>query len=109
MSDVPHEPVETPPANRSAAESRGQADNTPSTGPAPAPSGVGTRFEIGHSIQRAPQVKPYERQPGDPLYRPLRIFTLDPSTDQLEGSHAILNVPYEPLKPGPIGHLIQVV
>ena len=42
----------------------------------------------------------YTRQPGDPVYRPLRIFALDPSVSRLEGAIANVNVPYEPLETG---------
>jgi hypothetical protein len=53
-------------------------------------------------------VRPYRRQKGDPLYRHLRIFTLDPSTPRLDGAIALINVPYEPLQPGPVGALLEV-
>jgi hypothetical protein len=54
-------------------------------------------------------VQPYERQPDDPVYRPLRVLTLDPETQALDGSVATLNVPYEPLEPGPKGRLFEIV
>ena len=36
-------------------------------------------FEISRRVERQALTRPYERQPGTPLYRPLRIYTLDPS------------------------------
>ena len=54
-------------------------------------------------------VRPYERQREDPLYRPLRIYTLDPSASRLDGAIAAINVPYEPLEPGPKGRLLEVL
>ena len=39
--------------------------------------------------------------PGDPLYRPLRIYTLDPSVSHRIGGVATVNVPYERLQKGP--------
>lgn len=64
-------------------------------------------YAIGSGV-RQPPVTPYERQPGDPLYRPLRIYTVDPSVSRLEGSVATVNVPFEPLEPGPVGTLFEV-
>lgn len=70
--------------------------------------GLDTAFQIGPGVRRAVQARPYEHQPGDPVYRPLRIFTLDPTTSSLDGAVATVNVPYEPLSPGPCGALLQV-
>ena len=69
--------------------------------------GEGEDYAIGTGV-RQPLVVPYERQHGDPLYRPLRIYTVDPSVSRLEGSIATLNVPFEPLEPGPVGKLFEV-
>ncbi|HVF09680.1 MAG TPA: hypothetical protein VNA16_02700, partial [Abditibacteriaceae bacterium] len=52
--------------------------------------------------------RPYERGAGDPLYRPLRIYALDPAVSRLEGAVAAVNVPFEPLQPGPVGRLFVV-
>ena len=65
--------------------------------------GRGRDFKIDDGVTRPVQSLPYERQPGDPIYRPLRIFSLDPSASRLEGAEATVNVPYEPLEPGPVG------
>lgn len=70
-------------------------------------AGEGKDYEIGAGVRR-PLVVPYERQRGDPLYRPLRIYTVDPSISRLEGAVATVNVPFEPLKPGPVGALFEV-
>ncbi|MEO6319574.1 MAG: hypothetical protein ABIR56_02805 [Polaromonas sp.] len=69
--------------------------------------GEGEDYVIGAGV-RQPPVVPYERKPGDPLYRPLRIYTVDPSVSRLEGSVATVNVPYEPLTQGPVGKLFEV-
>lgn len=69
--------------------------------------GEGEDYGIGVGVS-LPLVTPYERQPGDPLYRPLRIYTVDPSVSRLEGAVATLNVPFEPLAPGPSGQLFKV-
>jgi len=63
-------------------------------------------YEIGPGVRR-PLVVPYERKRGDPLYRPLRIYTVDPSVSRLEGAVATVNVPFEILKMGqePLGLL----
>jgi hypothetical protein len=63
---------------------------------------------IGDQVTRGAYDVPYERQPDDPLYRPLRIYTLDPTAARADGAVAIINVPYEPLAPGPTGALFRV-
>ncbi|MBF8301339.1 MAG: hypothetical protein HW394_1709, partial [Acidobacteria bacterium] len=68
----------------------------------------GRDFEIDDGVTRPVQSLPYERRPGDPIYRPLRIFSLDPSASRLEGAQATVNVPYEPLAPGPVGRVFEV-
>ncbi len=52
---------------------------------------------------------PYQRKKGDPLYRPLRIYTVDPAASKLDGAIGTINVPFEPLEPGPVGALFSVV
>ena len=70
--------------------------------------GVDGAFRLGPGVERAAQARPYERQSSDPVYRPLRIFTLDPAASRFEGSVAMVNVPYEPLTPGPCSALVEV-
>ncbi|SFM50338.1 hypothetical protein [Nitrosomonas communis] len=70
-------------------------------------TGLGTRFVLGKNVERIPPI-PLKRQKEDPLYRPLRIFALDPAISRLEGSIALINVPYEPLEPGPVGRFFKV-
>ncbi len=69
--------------------------------------GEGLDFVLGEAVYRVPAA-PYQRQKGDPLYRPLRIYTVDPATSKLEGAIGTLNVPFEPLEPGPAGRLFRV-
>ena len=66
------------------------------------------RFVIGPGVERAVRGRPYERKPDDPLYRPLRIFVLDPAASQLEGSTTTVTIPYEPLEPGFRGSVFEV-
>jgi hypothetical protein len=63
---------------------------------------------MSFGVARAASVRPYERRSTDPIYRPLRIFSLDPAQSKLQGAVALVNVPYEPLLPGPIGRLFEV-
>jgi hypothetical protein len=65
-------------------------------------------YRLGAGVTRAVYGRPYERTSDDPLYRPLKIFALDPSCSSLEGGIALVNVPYEPLKPGPVGKVFAV-
>jgi hypothetical protein len=78
-----------------------------STGPSRPPDGK--FFDVDPVFLAAGTVRPYVRQPGDPLYRPLRIYTLDPTASRLDGAVATVNVPYEPLGPGPQGRLLEVL
>jgi hypothetical protein len=74
----------------------------------PAAPDAGGAYVIGDQVTRGAYDVPYERQPDDPLYRPLRIYTLDPTAARADGAVAIINVPYEPLAPGPTGALFRV-
>jgi hypothetical protein len=69
---------------------------------------LGRDFMVDEGVPRAALSPPYERKPGDPLYRRLRIFSLDPAASRLDGAEATVRVPYEPLEPGPVGSLFQV-
>jgi hypothetical protein len=53
-------------------------------------------------------VAPHARTANEPLYRPLRIFAIDPAASRLDGAVATVDVPYEPLAPGPSGALFDV-
>ncbi|MCA1577737.1 MAG: peptidase M4 [Acidobacteria bacterium] len=97
-------------ASSAAAQSRGQ--NLPQQ----APDAVHRRrraratgaYEIGAAVTRAALASPYERRRIDPIYRPLKIYTSDPSASMLEGAIALVNVPYEPLEKGPRGRLFEI-
>jgi hypothetical protein len=65
-------------------------------------------YTLGLGVTRASSIAPYQRNSSDPLYRPLKIFTRDPAASLLEGSIALVNLPYEPLKAGPEGRLFRV-
>src|SRR3954452_1369777 len=76
---------------------------------APEPSDAGRKFTIGVGVTRAVAGRPYERKGRDPLFRPLKIFTLDPSASKLDGAVSVLSVPYERLRPGPIGSIVAAL
>lgn len=69
--------------------------------------GEGVDFCLAESFGWLPS-PPYQRDAADPLYRPLRIYTVDPSVRRLEGSIGTINVPFEPLTAGPCGSLFRV-
>jgi hypothetical protein len=100
----------TPQATAAVAQSREQS--APVTEPAsgePPPCGLLDRdFAIDEGVTRPVLTVPYERQRNDPLYRRLRIFSLDPSASRLDGAQATVRVPYEPLAPGPVGRVFEV-
>jgi hypothetical protein len=60
-------------------------------------------FTLGQGVAFAVSADAYQRRREDPVYRPLKIYTVDPSTRRLEGATAVINVPYEELRQGPVG------
>ncbi len=54
-------------------------------------------------------MRPYLRDRRAPLYRPLRIYTMDPSVSDRVGGVATVNVPYEKLERGPVGSLFRII
>lgn len=68
----------------------------------------GKLFIIGQNVKRAVEGKPDQRDGDQPIYRPLKIFALDPSVSRLEGATAVINVPYERLEKGPSGYFFKV-
>jgi hypothetical protein len=103
---MPREPTTTE-AAAAIAGTREQAGAEPATA-AERQTGEGKTYRIGPGVERGVRGRPYERTPEDPLYRPLKIFVLDPAASRLEGSMAIVNVPYEPLESGFRGRLFEV-
>ena len=101
-------------AMRNAAMQSGMdaAPPTPPASAAPKPAHVaipGLHYTEGPGLFLPSQFNRYDRAPGDPLYRPLRIYEADPVTSGYNGRIVSLPVAYEPLRPGPIGAVIEVV
>jgi len=69
--------------------------------------GLGVRFGVAAAVTRE-VARPFARKSGDPLYRPLKVFTSDPAASRMEAAVAQINVPYEPLAPGPVGSFFKV-
>lgn len=94
----------------SVAQSRDGAAAAPDAvaqAPAVGSTPAGIRFLLGPNVTRtAARAAPPLRE--QPLYRPLRIYTSDPSAPRLEGAITVVNVPYERLEPGPEGRLFKV-
>jgi hypothetical protein len=102
------ETASTTEAAAAQAQSRGQVvvEHLPTEQPNPAIN-LNKTFVLSPGVERLPPT-PYERKRGDPIFRPLRIFTVDPSTPRLDGAIALVDTPYEPLEPGPSGRLFVV-
>lgn len=64
---------------------------------------LGRDFAIGSRVTGAVTCRMYDRKPGDPVFRPLRIYALDPTASPRDGALAVVNVPYEPIECGPRG------
>ncbi len=65
-------------------------------------------YRVGEGVTRPARICIHERKREEPVYRPLRIFTQDAATSRLDGAVTQLDVPYEPLEPGPRGCLFEV-
>lgn len=100
--------LNTPPATEAIAQTRVDSGAAPSRAARRYPA-ENLRYSIGPGVERARSLAPYERTAGDPVYRPLRVFTVDPTVSVVEGATAIVNVPYEPVGPGPSGSVLEVL
>ena len=65
-------------------------------------------FQVSDRVALQARVRGARASAGAPLYRPLRIYTLDPSVSDRIGGVATVSVPYEKLEKGPIGTLFDV-
>jgi len=77
--------------------------------PAPVLQAPATAFEISDRVTLQARMTAPVRDPRAPQYRPLRIYTLDPSVSDRLGGVAVVQVPYEKLERGPIGALFEVI
>ena len=75
----------------------------------PEPCKLETWWEIDPRVELAGRGEVYERRPGDPAVRSLRIYALDPAASSLEGAVDTVEVPYEPLGEGPLGTQCEVM
>jgi hypothetical protein len=101
----------TPSATKAAAQSRTPATQASSPQIVKFPPECiecGESYCLGSGVARAVSVATYDRKPDDPVYRPLQVYTLDPASSKFEGATAVLQVPYEPLEPGPKGAVFAV-
>jgi len=111
MSAARNAPAETIEANIAVAESHADAEAGTASGPWTVRRALpyGKFFVVDPIFLGAASVRPHERQFEDPIYRPLRIYTFDPTASRLDGAIATINVPYEPLEPGPKGRLLEIL
>ena len=69
----------------------------------------GPQYEISERVGRQARTHASKAVANAPSARPLRIYSLDPSVSYRLGGVATVRVPYEPLEPGPIGQLFEVI
>jgi hypothetical protein len=108
MSDQSSPIASTPDATSGVAQSKEGRAAIASRRPKIGVEEANRTFDVSSLIARHVEVRPYKRKSEDPVYRPLRIFALDPAVSKLEGAVALVNVPYEPLQRGPRGRLFHV-
>lgn len=112
MADAPAVTPTTPDAAAAVAQTRinGSATTTaPASGDREGTDRQPVAFEVGPGVARSARAMAYERSASDPIFRPLWIYAIDPGASRVEGATAIINVPFEPLLPGPEGAMLKVV
>ncbi|MBC7939408.1 MAG: hypothetical protein H7Z19_06515, partial [Chitinophagaceae bacterium] len=65
-------------------------------------------FELGERVLIPAYSPSLEPKSGDPATRPLWIYASDPASFELRQSVLKVEVPYEQVKPGPVGALFKV-
>ena len=65
-------------------------------------------YKLGERVLLPSKIAPYTPKPGEPHTRPLWIYTSDPAGADLRQPLRRVDVPYEPLEPGPAGLLFSV-
>ncbi|MFY0735671.1 hypothetical protein [Aurantimonas sp. NFXS3] len=108
MADPATPAAPAPDAVQSVAQTRSGEELGSMHEPVASEEGEDTLFRISKRVKLAFHTRLYERRSGDPVYRPLSIYTRDPSISRLEGGIARTRVQYEPLKPGPRGSVVEV-
>jgi Putative peptidoglycan binding domain/CHAP domain len=68
-----------------------------------------TGFQVAPRVTRGAGHNAYEPKAADPRSRPIRIYALDPTRFRDDGAIAVVDVPYEPVAPGPVGSLLAVL
>ena len=66
-------------------------------------------FTCGERIRLSAEIEHFNRQPHQPVYRPLKIYTIDPSRNREEGQTTTINIPFEDIEPGPRGFRFEVL
>src|SRR5687768_10801502 len=65
-------------------------------------------FALGSGLLLNARPEPYRRKLDDPVLRVLRVYTQDPGTSKSDGAVAEVELPWEPVGPGPSGHVFVV-
>jgi hypothetical protein len=101
----------TPLATAAMAQSRAGGPATPEQPPT-GNARVDVDFVVGPRVTQPSTWQTYVRRPRDPVYRPLRIYALDPAAAIGDGALATVNVPFEPIVSGlhgPQGTILEIV
>ena len=107
MADHTTITASTPAPVAALAQSRDSGKAGLSRPPPAMPSGRTHGYAIAPGVTRTvASALPPQREL--PLYRPLRIFTLDPTVSPREGGVTTVNVAYEALHPGPDSRLFHI-
>ena len=103
MSDPSSSTPSTPEATAGVAQSKEERAATESPRPLKGGWKAMRAFDVSSLIERHVDVQHYKRKSEDPVYRPLRIFALDPALSRLEGavaSSTYLTSPSSPAQKG---------
>src|SRR5688572_6506404 len=101
------------PRRTASTKARNRASGRVGRGGARTPAVLGAATTVPSAPKRARPPQHAPSQPPQPSHRQLRGYAFDPSlATNLETalvSEIIYSVPWEPLKPGPIGEYVEVV
>lgn len=67
-----------------------------------------TPYTLGSGLTQSARPEPYRRSTDDPVHRVLRVYTQDPGTSRSDGAVAEIEIPWEPVGPGPTGCIFVV-
>ena len=70
--------------------------------------GENEMYRISYRIDLAWCTRLHERTTDEPLYRRLKVYSINPGLTRSDSGISVCKIPYEPLTPGPSGSVMEV-